>query len=267
MKTSNRVKTFFKKQIHLLLSILKKKESSFSENDFHSIRIAIKRIKALFALVEKSNSSFHQKKYFAPFKLVFEQAGQIRDKEVIQSILHTHPYNASIENFEFDLQRHIIKEKNQFFKMTTSALWKDIRHSQVKATRFLDNINRKTAEKFLEKKKKAIHTQLMYEPLDPDHLHEVRKRIKDVYYVQKMVEPKNREMRGTDQLQELLGQWHDGRVLLQELNEYLSSNNMTAKDKAPYESLKKKMTGENEDQFQHILDQKPTLLKLFAQPA
>jgi CHAD domain-containing protein len=155
MKTSNRANTFFKKQIHLLLSILKKKESSFSENDFHSIRIAIKRIKALFALVEKSNSSFHQKKYFAPFKLVFEQAGQIRDKEVIQSILHAHPYNASIENFEFDLQRHIIKEKKQFFKMTTSTLWKDIRHSQVKASRFLDKNQSKTGRKNSWRKRKS----------------------------------------------------------------------------------------------------------------
>ena len=264
MKTTKLVNTFFKKQVHLLLSILQKKESSFSENDFHSIRIAIKKIKALFTLVEKSNASFHQKKYFAPFKIVFEHAGEIRDKEVIQSILHAHPYNASIESFEFDLHQHINKEKKQFFKITTSALRKDIRHSQEKVSRFFNKINRKKAEKFLQKKKKAIYTLLIKDQLNPDHLHEIRKRIKDVYYVQKMIEPKNREMTGTDQLQELLGQWHDGRVLLQELNAYLNSKNLQAKDKAPYESLKTKMAIENENLFRLILEQKPALLKLFA---
>lgn len=267
MKISKLLNTYLNHQIHLLLSVLKKKGSSFSENDFHSIRIAIKKIKALFALVEKSDTSFHQKKYFAPFKLVFELAGKIRDKEVTLSILHAYPYNASIDRFEFDLQHHISKEKKHFFKMTTPGLRKAIRHSQSKLSHFLDKINSKSAAKFLKKKKQTISSLLLNDRLDPTLLHEVRKQIKDAYYIEKMLHPNIQEMTGTDSFQDLLGQWHDSRVLLDKLNAYLTALHMSAENRTPYSVLLQRMTKENEDQFQHIMDKKQDLIKLFSSPS
>ena len=264
MKTAVRIEKVFKQQTRHLLSVLKKKERSLSENDFHSIRVAIKKIQALFGLVEKSDPSFHQKKNFAPFKLVFEQAGQIRDKEVMQAILHDHPYNASIEKFEFDLYRQINREKKQFFKLIKSSLLKNINHNRTIVSDFIDHIHNKTATKYLKKKTNAIHDVLLNGQVDASNLHEVRKRIKDIYYIQKMIESKNRQVARTDQIQDLLGQWHDGRVLLQELDKYLESNHMTAKENAAYQSLKKRMTKENENQFNAIMNQKSTLINLFA---
>lgn len=263
MKTGARIKKVFKDQTQHLLSILKKKESSLTEIDFHSIRIAIKRIQALFNLVEESNPSFHQKKNFAPFKLIFEQAGQIRDKEVILSILHSHPYNASIEIFEFDLDHQIKKEKKQFFKLIKSSLLKNIKRNRSRVSGFIENINHKTAKKYLKKKSNAIHKVMLNDQVDPSNLHEIRKRIKDIYYVQKMIEPKNSQKTSTDKLQELLGQWHDGRVLLQELDEYLNSHPMSTKDKIPYDTLKTRVIRENEARFHLIMEQKPVLLQLF----
>lgn len=264
VKTVDRFEKIFRDQIRLLLSILKKKENSFSENDFHSIRVAIKRIQALFGLVEKSDPSFHQKKNFAPFKLIFEQAGRIRDKEVIQSILHNHPYNASLEKFEFDLQHKMDLEKKQFFKLIKSSLLKKINRKRRKVSGFLGNMSHKTATKYIKKKSNAIHDVLMNSQVDPSNLHDVRKQIKDIYYIRQMVEPKNRREARTDQIQDLLGQWHDGRVLLQELDKFIRSKPMTAKEIAAYQSLKKRMTKENEDQFNAIMNQKSTLANLFA---
>jgi len=264
MKTAARIEKVFKQQIRHLLAVLKKKKYALSDKDFHSIRVDIKKIHALFELVEKSDPSFHQKKNFAPFKLVFEQAGQIRDKEVIQTILHEQPYNASIEKFEFDLFHQINKEKKQFFKLIKSSLLKNISHHRSKVSDFINHIHHKAATKYVKKKTNALHDVLIEDHVDPSNLHEIRKQIKDVYYIRKMIEPKNNQASRTDQLQELLGQWHDGRVLLQELDKYLESSHLTAKDQKPYESLKKRIRKENEAQFNAILNQKSTLINLFA---
>ncbi|HEX5113034.1 MAG TPA: CHAD domain-containing protein, partial [Saprospiraceae bacterium] len=165
--------------------------------------------------------------------------------------------------FEIDLDRQIKKEKKQFFKLIKSSLLKNIKRNRSRVSGFIDNINHKTATKYLRKKSNAIHKVLLNDHVDPSSLHEIRKQIKDMYYVQKMIEPKNSQITRTDKLQELLGQWHDGRVLLQELDEYLNAHEMPLKDKKPYEALKTKMMKENEARFRLIMEQKPALLQLF----
>ena len=62
--------TDFKTRVDTLVDLLAHEHANGSMNYYHSIRIEIKKIRALFNLIEFSYRDFRKKKYFKPFKKV-----------------------------------------------------------------------------------------------------------------------------------------------------------------------------------------------------
>jgi CHAD domain-containing protein len=79
---------------------------------------------------------------------------------------------------------------------------------------------------------KADHLKNIFrEPLDPEMLHEGRKQIKHILYLRSLVKPSTLKMiplqyQHLDELQSLIGKWHDSSELLDSVREFkLGKNN------------------------------------------
>jgi CHAD domain-containing protein len=263
VKTSALVKSFLQKKTdHLVLSFEKPAES-YSENDFHRLRVDIKRIRAMLTLLDNTLPHFHRKKYYAPFKIIFRQAGKIRDLQVQLISINANPLNTSIEKFERELKNRISKEKTKFFKWLTPSLVQDVCRKTSTIMDSLNQLDDQAVTRFLKKRKNSIQQIVSAAQMKPSGIHEWRKRIKEFYYLQKMLETKNSQSINTEQIQDLMGKWHDGRVLLKGLKTFMKSGSIVQKDRLAFESLKRKITGHNQELYQIILHHKADLLKLF----
>lgn len=260
MKTSSLVTNFFRKQTDELLLSFEKTVESFTENDFHLVRIDIKRIKALLTLLKEVHPKFNRKKYFSPFKVIFRQAGKIRDLQIQLIMVKANPLNSPIEKFEQELSRQISTEKKKLSILIKPSLIRDLRRKTSTLTDYLSHIRGKAVKRYLKKKEKTIHQLLSPVELKPSGIHELRKRIKELYYLQKMMEPKNIRVINTDQFQELLGKWHDGRVFLQGLKTFMKSRTLPQEDISTFELLKRKMTIDDQQLYQNILQDKADVL-------
>ena len=262
MKTSAQVKAYYQKQANSLFDYFNKPPKTFSENDFHAMRVVIKRMKALLDLLNKAEPRVHRKKYFDPFKAIFEQAAKIREPQVKLKLL-AHYRNSSIEKLKRELSRQIASEKLKFSKMMKVSLLKELQKSTSRIERYLDEADRKSIAHYLDKKTKVVQKLGSDKNLKPNGVHELRKRIKEIYYLQKMLEKKGHRFARTDDFQELLGKWHDGRVLERGIKDFMATSSLPAKDIPVFEKLRQKITNYNQQLYQSILREKKAILKSF----
>jgi CHAD domain-containing protein len=143
------------------------------------------------------------------------------------------------------------------------SLFKDLQKSTSKIEGYLDHADRKSIAHFLDKKTKVVQTLGSTKKLKPTEVHDFRKKIKEIYYLQKMLEKKGHRFARTDDFQELLGKWHDGRVLIQGIKDFIKADSLPQKDKLVFESLHQKIAAHNQQLYQSILSSKKAVLKNF----
>src|SRR5689334_5953362 len=152
------------------------------------------------------------KKYFKSFSIIFEQAGKIRDREVLYHLLESYRTEAASDKFKAELLQSIAKEKQAFFQLLKNPFLKKLGKT-TRITAWLKNIRFSEANQYTNERVSSIRKMLQKNNLTPLLVHDLRKRIKDLFYVQKMLETKNHPAIRTDKFQDMLGDWHDARLL------------------------------------------------------
>src|SRR5262249_49077035 len=80
---------------------------------------------------------------------------------------------------------------------------------------YINNVNENDLDKYVNKKKKEIIILLKAKALKPGQVHELRKRLKKLYYNQKSlkVNDSRQSFKNGNALQKMMGKWHDTRVM------------------------------------------------------
>jgi len=78
MKTSYRLINYFKEHTDAISRLLRESSGDFRPEDFHLLRIHIKKIKAIFSLTAYCVKGFDQWKYFKTKEAIFKRAVDIR---------------------------------------------------------------------------------------------------------------------------------------------------------------------------------------------
>src|ERR1700757_2161449 len=97
MESRIKLEKYFKDRINTINSLIKKRENNYSPNDFHTLRVEIKKIKAFLVLLEDCNKEFDHRAFSKPFKDIFKVAGKVRELQVERSTLKKY-YSGSIFN-------------------------------------------------------------------------------------------------------------------------------------------------------------------------
>ena len=252
MATTSALEKYFQKSTDHVLSLFEKGDGNFSKKDFHDVRVEIKRIKALAALLEIINKKFSRKKFLQPFETIFNHAARVREPQVKHEMISKFKSTPVLTKLKTELKDRVYVEHKKFSKILKPSLKKDLKKKAKEITRHIRKADVSHMKDILLKKRKKIEAILEKENLHPRDVHEMRKRIKRIYYLQKIFQPRARGFSVTDQFQELLGKWHDGVVLEKTLEDFRQHHIWNGKENKSLETMIARVSAQNDKLLQSI---------------
>jgi CHAD domain-containing protein len=214
-------KKYFKKRVKQVREILQNLSSDFSPEKIHMLRIEIKRIKALLLLASHTTKSFNARKYFKPFKSIFEKAGEIRSVQIERALLEKY----IPDNNDIYVQK---LQKRELEKRTEVNEWVD-KKCFIKGTKkglgsILNSIDEKHVNRFLKKEAEKLAILMDMEIFCEKNLHEIRTRLKTFYFIAKTTYPDLVIPDPWNKFVELLGIWHDEQMTIEHLRKAIFSS-------------------------------------------
>jgi CHAD domain-containing protein len=233
------LKKYLKKRKSAITFLLEKQQESFTPDTFHTLRLEIKKLNALFDLIHFCFNDFKQKKTFKPFKLIFSQAGKIRELQVEEALLEKHFSSDFVIQYRNDLKKILTEELNNFFLITNPSFAEKLQKKYLKINSVLANTNKKMANRYMDKKRAEIKKLLHKKALKNKQMHALRKWLKEYLFNQKNLNytKKNRLLPKTNALPELLGEWHDYQTVIQHLKKAMDSGEINSKESNQLENV------------------------------
>jgi len=219
---------YYLTQREIFESNLQQAADAFDEEAIHDLRVALKKIRGLFKLIEFIDPQlFNEKSAFIYLRKIFKEAGILRDLQVqiglfVQSV---HPdemlfviflsnlgYQARIK-FRMFINRLNLQDLEQTDELIKTTLIK------MNQTHINTGIR-----KFIQEKLQKV---LCLMNQKDDTMHESRINLKDAYYIldllkenQALTPPMDVLLEKVDLLQEVFGNWHDWELVLQRYQQF-----------------------------------------------
>lgn len=212
MKTSKSHSNYLKKISKNIIALLKKSPEKYEDEDYHKLRVEIKKLKAVAGFVEFSNKKFSKKKAIRPFIKVYKQAGKIRELQLEESFLTTNN-SQFIQQYLTDLEKRIEKQKGKFASLPRKKIRKKIRKAIKAIEPFLNKTNEEDNIQFINKEREKVAQLTSELPLKPTKVHKLRKLLKDDFYNRKRINIPSPKIKTEDDFLQLLGRWHDCVIL------------------------------------------------------
>jgi CHAD domain-containing protein len=218
---------YFRKRIYSVIREYSTPPSERTEETFHRLRVEIKKIKALYHLIDFVNKKFPRKKLLKPFKEVFDNAGKVRNLQVEENIIKS-----------FSLKNHLIstlhkkqsKATHKFEEIRDKNLSIQIDKSAEEAERFLKDIQLSELRRYNKKVLSKIKNLIKASFVEKD-LHKIRMKLKEFYYNLKLTNARsNRLVKNLNRLLELIGSWHDYYFVIIRLDELISKGKLNEKE-------------------------------------
>ena len=252
MKTSAKLIKFYRQHADAAIELLQKPTADFHEEDFHTLRVHIKKIKAVFSLTDACVKKFKQDKLFIPFKTVFQQAGKVRELQLQVSLMKKYKQDPPLKDYYKKLEDDIQKEHQYFFKLVDHKLKNSLKKKVKETLPYLKKVNSSAVRKFLQEKR--IHVEELVQAGNPhtEQVHELRKLIKELFYLQKIFQPKSKRLSIADDFQELVGQWHDYQVISNDLLKDAQNHKLKPEEVKAIMTLQKKISAQAARLFNKI---------------
>ncbi len=178
----------------------------------HTIRLEIKKIKALINLTNFCVKGFKAHGNFVPFRTIFRMAGVIRQTDLYYELL----LHYQIEGVKDEL---IPESNNQSkhisaFRRNSGRFITTIYGQEKKLIRYFKKIRRDDFEKYL-KKRKIQSQKKLYPKLVLNELHKTRKRIKEILYLSSITKKTKKKLDPFfNRIQIMIGYRHDKQMLI-----------------------------------------------------
>ncbi len=243
----------------VIARIMAMPRSAYTDQTFHKLRVELKKLNALFEILEYCSPEFKNRKYFKPFKTLFQQAGRVRELHITEALLKTY----FAENSLIQLSQYIAKQKKSeedaFFSLTTKLIRSKLKKQFQLIEPYAHLTTKKKIRRYLEKNKNSIEKILTEENIKLDLVHAIRKRIKTYNYNRRIIDKDvlSKNITSTDHLSDLVGKWHDLQITLDYIQ---ASKKSVAFEPEEFNLLlegEQKMTTECKQLFKDILKAVP----------
>ena len=205
-----RLEEYTQSEIKSLINHLRNYRRQGKPDALHQIRVDIKKIKAVLAAINGCLKGFKAHKNFVPFRNIFRKAGNIREPDVLARMLSRYNLDETVD----ELMPGNVKRSATAFKSDIPRFIEVVKKSTKKLVAFSKQVHHDDFSSYLVNKKKEVKSQLYPRPKIA-MLHKVRKGIKEVVYLSGLEDNGNRrEEKFYDEIQDVIGRWHDKRVLL-----------------------------------------------------
>lgn len=248
------LKKYLKKRENTINFLLETQQQSYIPDTFHTLRVEIKRLNALFNLANYYSKRFKKKKTSKPFKRIFRQAGKVRELQVEESLLEEYFAFNLLPEYKGHLEKLLTRELEAFFLITNNGLFQTLKKKYRKIAPLLAKTSKKKAKRYMDKKRTEIQKLLDQNALKNKQIHPLRKLLKEYQYSHKSLNygKQNRPTRSNHILPELLGEWHDNQVIIKHLKKVIDSGEINPNESAQLENIKASFTFENELLFHKI---------------
>jgi CHAD domain-containing protein len=201
---------------------------AFSETqdieELHQLRIEIKKIFALTALLEFSTRSFDFSDCLKPLKTIFIKAGEIRNIQItLLTIMRYTGKNSSL----YEVQQAMLTNFIKMFCLKTALYVKNLKQAHKSILIKICDIENGCISSWYEEKLQTLQMFFAKKSVQ-ENMHDGRKTLKKLLYVYAILhKPLQDKLRLNKyylhKLQESIGKWHDVTVSM----EILSRSNFT----------------------------------------
>ncbi len=251
MNTSKSDLTYLEKIREKIKALLKKSPATFEDEDYHSLRVEIKKLKAVAGFIEFSNKKFSKKKWLKPFTKIYKQAGKIRELQLEEAFLKTNNPQF-IEQYLAKMAKRIERGKNKFALIPAKKTRRKIRKTINGIESFLQKTNEADSIQFINKEREKISTITRELPLNPGNAHQLRKLLKEDFYNRKRVDWPSEKIKAEDDLLELLGRWHDCVVLNDQIGTSILKAEINPAELAELLKINAAVSSQSENLFTQI---------------
>jgi len=201
--------------------------ASGNQDDLHQFRVQVKKLKAMLTLYAQEPDNQNLLTHFKPVKKIFKKAGDIRGAYINLKLAKKHQLND--QEFKHHQQQLLDKGIEKFNKKGKKYL-KALKKAHLALQNNIHSLHDKTIRSFYQDKLSEIESFFAH-PTFNDDLHTARKNIKLLTYNQKLATKalKNKvEVKQSylDQLQEVIGNWHDHVLAIEMLSDTGKAGNM-----------------------------------------
>lgn len=234
--------------------ILVKPRSKFSVNTFHKLRVEIKKLNALFDLLNSCSENFNRKKTFKPFKKIFRQAGIVRELQLEETLLKKLNLISLLSEYMISLRKHRLAEQRVFFSLIDLKMNERLKNRYKKIEPFLSSVNKLNSENYLKGKTNSIKEIINRTNIQAEQIHELRKLLKPVNYIRKCLYAEKQNYQGShnNKLSGLLGKWHDLQVMVRHLDNAVVKGNINKVEIDLLTNIIAKLTSERNNIFEKI---------------
>jgi CHAD domain-containing protein len=214
--TKKEERTYFDMEWKLMIFHFETFLQTGDEEGLHQFRVQVKKLRALFCLLDETAKGVGLAKVFKPVRKIFKYAGFIRDAHT--SLVLSVRYQLKNENFE-TVQQKVIKERTTEFQLNGKEYEKKIKTSYKLLKKKLPKVDDGSIAKFYKNRLEQIAIKLSA-PQFTEEMHDNRKLIKILVY--------NHPLAGMalnsslhvnsgylGKLQSAIGEWHDNAVASQ----------------------------------------------------
>ena len=242
---------YLKKIRKKILHLLKKSPGKFEDEDYHQLRVEIKKLKSVAGFLEFANEGFSKTKHLKPFSKIYKQAGKIRELQLEEAFLKKNDAQF-IEHYLKEMDKKIQKEKKKFGLLIT----KKIRKKTKKAISKTAQVLRKTGEddviRFIKNERSKIASLIVQLPVNPANAHQLRKILKEDFYNRKRVDWPSENIEAENDLLLLLGKWHDCVVLNNQIGTSVSKAETDPDELAQLLKINAGVFAESENLFSQV---------------
>lgn len=236
-----------KKRMDSIDKILSKSSEDFQQEDFHALRVDIKKLRAHTRLLEFCSKKFDRDAFIKPYKKVFAYTGIIREIQIELEIIQKLEAESESEKYIKRLNKKLLKCLADF---KPEKFRKKIKKRTDEIEPFLclnENFDQKKPDVYFEKSWKKIEEIIRKKTPRKEQLHDLRKYLKTFFYNLKIFEPENNIHDDITKYMDYLGQWHDYDIMLERISKAVKKDK-----KLELEILQDKLLKEERKLYQKI---------------
>ena len=227
--------SYYKSQINIIKHNYGLAVKQSAPDGFHDMRVSIKRIRALFKLVESINVKFNADKKVLVFRKLFKSAGRVRDIQVQQDLVKSFEKRMNKEFSTYDkyLRQREIRALKSFWRFSDNFDISTVDRNKRELRKALRDVTNIEAEFRAARRLDVLKINLLAyfnnQKLSDKLLHEIRILLKETRYTLGILQGNKPNTDNSKELDEkmrtahqALGKWHDDDVGMISINKYKS---------------------------------------------
>lgn len=260
MKHKAAIKKYFVKRRNRISYFLKLRSKNYKPGTFHKLRTEIKKINAVFNILNDCTRKFKRENTFKPLKLIFNIAGNVRDMQVKAALMKRYKISSGKNGLAVQLQKELKKAKEKFNNQVTEKIKNRSGKNLASASEIIGKLKDKNINGYYKKAERKIR-KLLKQQFRQSKLHELRKQLKVFYYNLNAGDWSRHDVPfdKMDAIQELLGKWHDGRIAVKYIDERMREDEILKSKKARLNKIKLKLRGDVKKMVKPIEEQSKSL--------